>query len=74
MRDEDDHGALLGLDAKCPYVQDAAHEARLIAYAQRVGDLLKEPALRNVLSDNPALVNRFQDDVRPICDVGSHDQ
>jgi Fe-S-cluster containining protein len=74
MRDEDDQGALLGLDTKCPYVQDAAHEARLIAYARQVGALFQEPALRSVLSDNPALVNRFQGDVRPICDVGSHDQ
>ncbi|HET8760556.1 MAG TPA: hypothetical protein VFN94_05790, partial [Nitrospiria bacterium] len=74
MRDEDDQGALLGLDTKCPYVRDAAQEARLLAYARRVGDLFQEPALRNVLSSNPELVNRFQDDVRPICDVGSDDE
>jgi hypothetical protein len=74
MRDEEDQGALLGLDTKCPYVQDAANEARLTVYAQRVGDLFKEPALRNVLTNNPGLVNRYQDDVRPVCDVGSHDQ
>jgi hypothetical protein len=74
MRDEDDQGALLGLDTKCPYVQDAAQEARLLAYARRVGDLFQEPALRTVLSSNPELVNRFQDDVRPICDVGGRDE
>ncbi|MFZ5875048.1 MAG: YkgJ family cysteine cluster protein [Nitrospirota bacterium] len=74
MRDEDDQGVVLGLDTKCPYVQDPAQEARLIAYAQRVGDLLQEPGMRHVLSNNPALVNRFQDDVRPIRDVGSRDE
>jgi hypothetical protein len=54
-------------------VQDAANESRLVAYARRVGDLFREPALRTVLSTNPALINRFQDDVRPICDVGGDD-
>lgn len=74
MRDEDGQGTLLGLDTKCPYVQDAAQEARLLAYARRVGDLFQEPALHTVLSSNPELVNRFQDDVRPICDVGGRDE
>lgn len=70
MRDDEGRRAILGLDTKCPYVQDAAQEARLIAYAREVGRLLREPGLRDVLSANPALINRLQDDVRVICDVG----
>jgi hypothetical protein len=70
MRDDEGRRAILGLDTKCPYVQDVAQEARLVAYARDVGRLFREPGLRDVLSANPALINRLQDDVRVICDVG----
>lgn len=66
MRDEEGHAQVLGLDSKCPYVQDAAQESRLKSYARRVTRLLGEPVLADVLSKNPGLVNRYQDDVRPI--------
>jgi hypothetical protein len=73
MRDDEGRAQVLGLDTKCPYVQDAAQEPRLLAYARRVNRLLGEPALSGVLSKNPGLINRYQDDVRPVGRVGGRD-
>lgn len=66
MRDEEGRGRLLGLDTKCPYVQDPEHEPHLVRYAREVGDLLREPALSAVLSANTDLFNSYQEDVRTI--------
>lgn len=66
MRDEEGRGQVLGLDTKCPYVQDAAHEPRLMTYAREVGTLLREPAVSATLAANTDLFNAYQDDVRPL--------
>lgn len=66
MRDEEGRGRLLGLDNKCPYVQDAVHEPQLLSYARRIAARLAEPALSGVLAANPGLINRYQDDVRVV--------
>ncbi len=73
MRDEEGHTQVLGLDTKCPYVQDVAQESQLAAYARRVNGLLGEPLLSEVLSKNPGLINPYQDDVRPIGEIGFRD-
>lgn len=69
MRDEEGRHRLLGLDTKCPYVQDDANHTQLVAAAQRVGELLRAPALSAVLSEHPDLINRFQRDVRISADL-----
>ncbi|MFZ5863753.1 MAG: YkgJ family cysteine cluster protein [Nitrospirota bacterium] len=69
MRDDEGRRAMVGLDTKCPYVQDAAQADGLAAYAGRVGSLLRALPLSAVLAANPELVNRFQDDVRPVGDI-----
>ncbi len=73
MRDEEGRAQVLGLDTKCPYVQDAAQEARLTAYARRVNRLFGEPLLSDALSKNPGLINPYQDDVRPVGTIGAPD-
>jgi Fe-S-cluster containining protein len=71
MRDEEGRGRVLGLDNKCPYVQDAAHEPQLMDYARRMASRLAEPSVSRVLAANPGLINPYQDDVRGIAEVGN---
>lgn len=70
MRDEEGRTRLLGLDTKCPYVQDPAHASTLAAYARTVGRLLAEPEPARVLADNPDLIGRYQEDVESVVDLG----
>jgi Fe-S-cluster containining protein len=71
MRDEEGRGRLLGLDSKCPYVQDAVNEPQLMTYARRMARRLAEPSLARVLAANPGLINPYQEDVRLIGEVGN---
>jgi Fe-S-cluster containining protein len=70
MHDEEGRRRVLGLDSKCPYVQDPLHEPQLADYARRMASRLREPAVERVLADNPGLINPYQDDVRSIGEVG----
>lgn len=70
MRDHEGRDRLLGLDTKCPYVQDAAHERPLATYAAGIMNRLHEPALATLLAGNPGLINLYQEDVRPVGEVG----
>ncbi len=58
VRDE----VLLGWDTKCPFMREAIPGA-IVAYAERVADLLATEAMIAMLVENPGLIGRFQEDV-----------
>ena len=65
MRDEEGRSVVMGLDLKCPYVQDEHHAVRLAEYVRRIAGLLKTQPVRGLLARHPDLVGPHQDDVVP---------
>ncbi len=61
---------LLGIDMKCPFVQDAAHRPAIAAAANLLAALLDSSPFLELLRENPGLVNRWQDDVRVLKELG----
>ncbi|MCI0527357.1 MAG: YkgJ family cysteine cluster protein [Nitrospira sp.] len=63
MHDETHKGTVIGLDTKCPYVKEQIEDAAMSQYVQEVASLLQSSAMRQLVSSNPSLVQRHQDDV-----------
>jgi Fe-S-cluster containining protein len=63
MSDETGRGALIGLDTKCPYVEEHIEDAAISEYVREVASLLKSPEMQHVIGSNPSLVQRHQEDV-----------
>lgn len=70
MRDREGSGLVMGLDTKCPYVQDPLNVGALGRYVERVGREMERPELRDVLAVYPDLIGGFQDDVIPKITLG----
>jgi len=70
MRDEQGQALVLGLDLKCPYVQDTQNAPQLGALARQVTLQLQTAEMREVLSEHPEIVGPYQDDVTSECVVG----
>ena len=69
MRDEEGRTLVMGLDLKCPYVQDQRNSARLDEYAKRIADQMTTP-VRDLVVRHPDLVGPHQDDVVPVRRLG----
>jgi hypothetical protein len=63
MRNEQGEGVVVGLDTKCPYVREHASDAAVSQYVREVASLLKSSEMQHLISHNPSLVQRYQDDV-----------
>ncbi|MBI4715731.1 MAG: YkgJ family cysteine cluster protein [Nitrospirae bacterium] len=61
---------ILGIDMKCPFVEDAAHQPAIAAAEETLASLFDSPPFRNLLRENSGLINRWQDDVEPLKDLG----
>jgi len=59
---------ILGVDTKCPYIQIVVPEltSRLIEDARLVGCSIESPPILSIISENPALIGPFQEDVIPL--------
>jgi Fe-S-cluster containining protein len=63
MQDKQGHEVVIGLDTKCPYVQERRSDAAMSDYIQRVAALLDSSEMIHRICDNASLVQRYQDDV-----------
>jgi len=63
MRNEQGQGVVVGLDMKCPYVQEHRSDTAISAYVQEVASLLDSSEMLHQIDSNPSLVQRHQDDV-----------
>lgn len=62
MRDENGT-VVLGIDKKCPFIQEHAQEANMISDAEEVTRFLESDPILEILVFHPALIGPFQDDV-----------
>lgn len=62
MRDENG-GVVLGIDLKCPFIQEHAGDAQMEADAAEVAKFLESDPIVAILAAHPRLIGRFQDDV-----------
>lgn len=62
MWSEDGIEVKLGWDTKCPFMREAVPE-EIHRHAERVHALLRREATLQILSNNPRLIGRYQDDV-----------
>ena len=60
---EQNQGVVMGLDTKCPYVSEQRSDKELPRYVKEVASLLESPAMLHRIGNNPALIQRHQDDV-----------
>lgn len=63
MRDSQGQGVVIGLDTKCPYVQEHLPDAALTQYVQEMAHLLDATEIQNGIASHPSLIQRYQDDV-----------
>jgi len=70
MRDEGGRELIMGLDLKCPYVQDKRNATHLTDYARGVAGLMETSSMRDLLAQHPDLVGPHQDDVAPASRLG----
>jgi Fe-S-cluster containining protein len=54
---------VLGVDTKCPYIQEHAGDAQMGQDAEAVAQFLESEAITTLLAAHPALIGPFQDDV-----------
>ncbi len=60
---EQGEGVVVGLDTKCPYVQEHQSDAAMPQYVREVASLLDSSEMLHQIDSNPSLVQRHQDDV-----------
>ena len=60
---EQNQSVVIGPDTKCPYVREQRTEKELSRYVKEVASLLESPAMLHRIGNNPALIQRHQDDV-----------
>lgn len=54
---------VLGIDTKCPYIQEHARDAQMLQDAEAVAQFLESEPITVLLASHPALIGPFQDDV-----------
>lgn len=57
------HHVVLGIDTKCPFIQEHAGDATLRADAEEVARFLESDPILAILTAHPGLIGRYQDDV-----------
>lgn len=66
MRDQDG-AVVLGIDTKCPFIQEHAGDARMKSDADEVAQFLESDPIVATLAAHPLLIGPYQDDVLIIC-------
>ena len=60
---EPGQGVVIGLDTKCPYVQEHRSDTSMSEYIQGVAALIDSSEMLDQFCGSPFLVQRYQDDV-----------
>lgn len=60
---------VLGIDTKCPFIQEHAEEIKNGEERNRVLSFLTSDPILEILISNPALIGRYQEDVIPLAPI-----
>jgi Fe-S-cluster containining protein len=63
MRNVNDTDAVLGVDTKCPFVQDPRNRLVIESFSRRLNELLKSAPYQEIFRKFPELIGPFQEDV-----------
>jgi hypothetical protein len=53
----------VGIDTKCPYIQEASNSPAIRKYGEGLIQILESPRIQSMLQKNQELIGPFQDDV-----------
>jgi Fe-S-cluster containining protein len=63
MKNESGDRIVLGIDTKCPFIQDPSNKRTIEMYGNILLRELQSPKYRETIQQNPELIGSFQDDV-----------